>query len=209
MQYIDIDNWNRKEHFKFFRRMDYPQFNVCTNINVTNFLKFVRDNKLSFYYAMIYAATQAANDVENLRYRIREDKVILHDKLHPSFTDISDKDDGLFKFVTVDLVGGLFDFVKRADVCSKEQTEYFGYPENARRDDLIYITCIPWVSFTSISHTISLNRDDSVPRISWGKYFMENEKVLLPFSVQANHVFVDGVHIGKYFSAVQNIIDKL
>lgn len=208
MKYIDIDKWDRKVHFNFFHRMDYPQFNICANLDVTNFLEFVKTNELQFYYAMIHASTSIANQVSNFRYRIREDKVILHDKTHPSFTDIEEGND-LFKLVTVEIKDDIFEFAKYAEEKSMNQKEYFVINELVGRDDLIYITCIPWISFTHLSHTISLNKDDSVPRISWGRYFTENNKVLLPYSVQVNHALVDGVHIGEYLSKLQKYIDSL
>jgi chloramphenicol O-acetyltransferase type A len=62
MQIIDIENWKRKEHFEFFYRMDYPQYNICANIDITQFLRFVRQNELSFYYAMIYAVTSVTDN---------------------------------------------------------------------------------------------------------------------------------------------------
>ena len=210
MEYIDLDNWKRKEHFNFFHRMDYPQYNICANIDVTNFLKFVKAKKLSFNYAMIYAATYIANEVINFRYRIRENQVVLHDKLHPSFTYLNaDEEDDLFKFITAEMKDDIFTFVESAEQKSKQQSDYFNLKDLAGRDDLIYITCIPWISFTHLSHTISLNNNDSVPRISWGKYFLDNDKVLLPFSVQVNHAFVDGVHVSIYFSKLQNYMDTL
>ncbi|WP_340147269.1 CatA-like O-acetyltransferase [Ruminiclostridium josui] len=178
-------------------------------MDVTRFLKFVREKELSFYYAMIYASTHAANEIINFRYRIREDKVVLHESIHPSFTDLSNKQDDLFKIVTVDLKLDIFEFVQYAKDKSQSQTEYFPLNQIAGRDDLVYITCIPWVSFTHISHTFSLNKNDSVPRISWGKYFIENDKVLLPFSVQVNHALVDGVHVGEYFTKLQKRIDNI
>jgi chloramphenicol O-acetyltransferase type A len=208
MKYIDIDKWNRKEHFNFFHRMDYPHFNICANLDVTNFLDFVREHELQFYYAMIHASTSITNEIINFRYRIREDKVILHEKIHPSFTDIEEEND-LFKLVTVEMKDNVFEFAKYAEEKSINQKEYFALNELVGRDDLIYITCIPWISFTHLSHTISLNKNDSVPRISWGKYFAENSKVLLPFSVQVNHALVDGVHIGEYLSKLQEYIDNL
>lgn len=209
MEYIDIDNWKRKEHFNFFRRADYPQYNICANIDVTNFLRFVRERKVSFYYAMIHASTHVANEIINFRYRIRGEKVILHSELHPSFTDLNDKEDDLFKLVTVDMKDDILEFVKYAKEKSQNQNDYFNLNGLAGRDDLVYITCIPWVSFTHLSHTISLDKNDSVPRISWGKYFSENNKVLLPFSVQVNHALVDGVHVGMYFSKLQKHIDNI
>ena len=105
-----------------------------------------------------------------------------------------------------------YDFMKRTSVISysKEALEnikdkVITFAEG--RTDLIYITCIPWVSFTNLSHTISFNKDDAVPRLAWGKYFEEGDKILIPFSVQAHHSFVDGIHMGLYFDALQDYLD--
>jgi chloramphenicol O-acetyltransferase type A len=76
------------------------------------------------------------------------------------------------------------------------------------RDDLIYITSVQWVSFPHMSQTISLNKDDSVPRLAWGKYFVQGDKILLPFSVQAHHSFVDGIHVGRYIDCLQDYLDE-
>lgn len=53
----------------------------------------------------IYAATDVANHCGNFRYRIRENRqVVLHDRVHPSFTEMSrDGDDDLFKLLTVEV----------------------------------------------------------------------------------------------------------
>jgi len=136
--------------------------------------------------------------------------VVLHDKIHPSFTDMnkSEKDD-LFKMVTVDLIGDIYEFEKIAKQTSENQKDYFALDKLIGRNDLIYITCIPWISFTHISHTISLNNNDSVPRISWRKYYKQGEKILLPFSVQAHHSFVDGFHVGRYIEGLQTFIDEM
>lgn len=206
MEYINMEKWDRKEHFEFFYRMDYPHYNICANIDITKFLAYVKKKQLLFYYAMIYSSTFVANQIINFRYRIRKGRVILHDIVHPSFTDIKDQKK-LFKLVNVKMENDIFDFTKKAADQARKQKEYFALNDHVRRDDLIYITCLPWISFTHISHTISLNKDDSIPRISWGKYFTENNKVLLPFSVQVNHALVDGLHVGQYFSKLQDFIN--
>lgn len=208
MKYIDLANWKRREHYEFFRRMDYPQYNVCMDVDVTHFLQFVRDNGLSFYYAMNFAVAKATDEVENFRYRIREDGVILHDHLHPSFTDIGKNDkDGLFKFITAEIRGDIFEFNKRVREISDTQTEYFPFENFVNRDDLIYTTCLPWISFTSLSHPISINNKDAVPRISWGKYFPKGDNVMMPLSVQVHHALVDGLHIARYVEALQTLLD--
>lgn len=207
MKYIDLDTWKRKEHFAFFYRMDYPQFNICFNLDVTQFLAFTKKNNLSFYYAFIHAVTTVVNDTEDFRYRIRDGKVVLHKKIHPSFTDMESGND-LFKMVTVDLKDDVFKFEKMAKETSAKQKDFFRLDKLIGRDDLIYITCIPWISFTHLSHTITINKNDSVPKISWGKYFTEGDKVLLPFSVQVHHALMDGVHVGKYAEKLQRYLDQ-
>ena len=210
MKYIDLENWKRKEHFNFFYRADYPQFNICMDLDISNFLSFTKNNGLSFYYAMIYAVTKLVNEMEDFKYRIREGKVVLHDKIYPTFTDMNkDKNDDLFKVVIVDYTGDIFEFEKSAKEYSLQQKDYFEYDKLAGRDDVIYITCIPWVSFTHVSHTITINRDDSVPRISWGKYYRKEGKTWLPFSVQVNHALTDGFHVAKYIENLQSYLDEL
>lgn len=206
MEYINLDTWERKTHFQFFKRMDYAQYLICNNIDITNFLSKLKERNISFYYGMIYAATHVLNQVNEFKYRIRGDKVVLHDIIHPSFTDMSEGSE-LFKMVTVNMGDDIKKFVQVAQTKADNQEEYFVLKDFEGRDDLIYITCIPWVSFTNLSHTISFNKEDSVPRLAWGKYFEDNGRVLMPFSVQANHAFVDGIHMGKYFNLLQEYMD--
>lgn len=206
MRIIDRTTWERAEHYNFFRSMDYPQYNICMDVDITNFLKKTKVKKLPFYYAMIYAAMTAANEVEEFRYRIRGEEVVVHDVLHPSFTDLAQGSE-LFKFVTVELEATMEDFVAKAKDKSERQQKHLPFEEMSR-EDLIYITCIPWISFTHLSHTINLRKDDAVPRISWGKYYSQGDKILLPFSVQVNHALVDGVHVGKYVEKLQEYLDQ-
>jgi chloramphenicol O-acetyltransferase type A len=208
VQIIDVNHWSRKEHFEFFNKMDYPQFNISMQLEVTNFLAFVKRNKISFYYAMVFCATHCANQLENFRYRIRDDKVILHEELHPSFTDMM-QDSDLYKMVMVEMEDDILAFSEKAKEKSNRQKTFMVYENEEERDDLLYMTCVPWVSFTQITHPIALRKGDSVPKISWGKYFREGEKVFLPFSVQANHALMDGVHVGKYMEILQNYLNNL
>ena len=207
MKIINLDTWERATHYRFFKRMDYPQYIISVNIDITNFLARNKEKGIPFFYAMVYAATYALNQVEQFRYRIRGEQVVLHDMIHPSFTDMSAGTD-LFKMVTVDMENSILDFTKKAREKSENQTDYFVVKDVEGRDDLTYITSVQWVSFTHMSHTISFNKDDAVPRLAWGKYFNEGDKILLPFSVQAHHSFVDGIHMGKYIDCLQEYLNE-
>jgi chloramphenicol O-acetyltransferase type A len=207
MKMIDLSSWDRAEHYNFFSRMDYPQYNICMNVDITNFLAAVKQKGLPFYYTLIYLVMSAANEVEEFRYRIHDHQVVLHDSIHPSFTELT-ADDKYFKIVTVDLEDSLEEFIKAAKLKAETQRDYFPIKDLGGRDDLIYITCIPWISFTHISHTMSFKQEDAVPRISWGKYFEECGKIKLPLSVQVHHALADGVHMVQYFNNLQEILDN-
>ncbi len=116
MKIIDLDTWERKTHFYFFKRMDYPHYNISVNIDISNFLARTKEKKIPFFYAMVYAATYALNQVEEFRYRIRGEQVVLHDMIHPSYTDMSEGTD-MFKMVTVDMENNRIQMIGRCWFC--------------------------------------------------------------------------------------------
>ena len=197
MREIDLATWARQEHYRFFMQMDYPQYNLCFDLDVTGLLAACRRSGTSFYYALIYHSMVSANRTEAFRYRARGGQVVLHDRLHPSFTDL-DKDGELFRIVNVDLAANLEAFVAQAAAKSRAQVRPFDFAGYEDRDDLVYFTSVPWISFTQLTHTISLRREDSVPRLSWGRYREEAGRWVLPYSVQVHHAFVDAIHISRF-----------
>ena len=182
MKFIDIENWERKKHYNYFKQLDYPHFNICGNVDITEFYRYIKENENPFFISMLYASTKTANSIKEFRYRIREDKVIEHETVNPSFTVMNSNE--VFSFCTVKFIDEFKDFKTNTSKEIEKAKNNISIEDESGRDDLIYITSIPWVSFTSITHPIQMNPVDSIPRISWGKYFEENGKIKLPLSVQ-------------------------
>lgn len=205
MKYVDIENWERKEHYKFFKEFDYPHFNLCANVDITKLRKFIKEKDLSFFIAFLFASVKTANSIKEFRYRIRGDKVVEHETISPSFTLMTNKD--VFSFCQVNYNENFNTFMKDTTAKMKSNKADVCLEDEPGRDDLLFITSIPWVSFTSIVHPINLHAPDCIPRISWGKYFEQDDKILLPLSVQAHHALADGSHVGQYFITIQEILD--
>lgn len=206
MKFIDIENWNRKDHYNYFKQFDYPHFNICGNVDITNFYKYIKENQLPFFISILYAATRTANSIKEFRFRIRGDSVVEHEIVSPSFTVMAD--DEVFSFCTSNFIEKFEEFkISTLKQIAKVKSR-ISIEDEPGRDDLLYITSIPWVSFTNITHPINMNPVDSIPRISWGKYFEENGKIKLPMSVQVHHALVDGIHVGQYFNTIQEILDN-
>lgn len=201
---IDEQNWKRAMHCMVFRNSIEPAFCVTFELDITNFLNKIRKENLSFTMAMVYVISKCANEIEEFRYRFVDGKVVLFDRIDTAFTYLDNKTE-LFKVVNVPMKDTLQEYVIEATKTAKEQKEYFTGPLG---NDVFQFSPMPWVSYTHISHTNSGKKDNATPLFDWGKYFEKNGKTVLPFSVQAHHSFVDGIHIGKLAEAVQRYLDE-
>lgn len=103
---------------------------------------------------MIDAATKVMNRIENFRYKIRGEQVVLLDYLIPSFTDLRTNSE-LFHIVTLDFKGTMKEFSDKAKKVS-----------NTQQDTMIQFSCFPGLSFTNLGNESSLNRDDSIPKVT-------------------------------------------
>jgi chloramphenicol O-acetyltransferase type A len=74
------------------------------------------------------------------------------------------------------------------------------------RDDVIYHTTLPWLSFTSFAHARTKGRGDSVPRIVFGKFSKEGDRLMMPISVEVHHALVDGLHVGRFFNNLETAL---
>jgi chloramphenicol O-acetyltransferase type A len=204
MEYLDIRAWNRNKHFNLFKDMDYPYFNLCANIDISNLQSFLKRYNQSFFKTMVCLASKTANDIPEFRYRIRADQVVIHEQVDPSFTVLTTAD--VFSFCTVRYQTNIVKFYQKIEEQMVALQGQISLDDEPGRDDLIYISSVPWVSFTSISHPVHLHPVDSIPRITWGKFFEEAGKTKLPFSVQVHHALMDGLHVGKYFQELQELV---
>ena len=206
MKTIDPNHWKRKSHFDFFRGMDFPHFNLSFNFNITASKAYAKEKELSFFKILLYISTLSANRIPELKTRIRGDEVVAHDLIHPAFTALNE--DELFNFCSVefsDLPQRFFKEVDRNTEAAQKSSRL--QSDQSGRDDVIYITCIPWLQFTSLQHPVNLDKNDSVPRLSWGKYFMQDRNWMLPYSLQAHHGLADGFHAGRFFEIMQEILN--
>lgn len=204
MREIDLTTWKRTMHYQIFRNSVQPQYCVSYELDITNFLKKIKDRGYSFTFSMVFAVTKCANEIEEFRCRFVDGKPVIYDKINTSFTYL-DKGSELFKVVNVEMQETLEDYVALAADTVKNQKEYFTRPMG---NDIYQFSSLPWISYTHISHTESGKKDNATPMIDWGKYFIRDEKVMLPFSVQVHHSFVDGIHIGQLTESLQNYLNE-
>lgn len=203
---IDLNAWERKEIFEFFSGVSNPFYSVTFNVDVTDAYNFAKQNGVSFYYAMTYLATKALNSVEAFRYALVDGELCLFDARTPSFTDLK-KGSESFHIVTMPCEGGILDFCREAAQRSAAQETFLSLDKEGA--DLIYISCLPWMELTALTNERDFDPDDAVPRIAWGKFRERDGRKILGMSMELNHRFTDGVHIGLFSQALDNLMAQL
>ena len=204
MRRINQETWPRQEHFALFSTYDYPHFSMCANIDLTAFHPFVRRRNISFTVAIVYVLARAANAVPEFRYRIRQGEVVEHEVVHPATTILAHDD--TFGFCFFDYTEDFTVFATTAEDNIVNVTERPTLAGGLGRDDWLYMTAIPWVSFTSFMHPLHLSPVDSIPRFAWGKFFEDGKVVKMPLSVQGHHAVMDGLHMGRLYERVQDYL---
>lgn len=204
MRYIDLETWPRREQFQVFRDWGYPHFSICANLDLTTFYPLVKGQGTSFTTAVIYILARAANEIPEFRYRIRGEGVVEHGIVHPSTTILVNED--MFSFCLVNYSEDFSIFAARAAERIDFVRKHPNLEDEPGRDDYLYMTAIPWVSFTSFMHPLDLDHVDSVPRFAWGKLFEDGDNLMMPISVQGHHALMDGFHVGKYYEKVQDYL---
>lgn len=206
MRTIDQHTWSRREHFELFKTFNHPHFNMCANVDLTGFHPYVKQHGISFTAAIIYVISRTANTIPEFRYRLRGDEIVEHETVSPSVTILTTND--LFSFCTIDYCQDFAEFAARAARLIDAAKAQPSLKDPPGRDDLLYMTAIPWVSFTSFTHPMKLHPADSVPRFAWGKYFPEGSFLKMPLSVQGHHALMDGIHMGKFYAQIQDDLHR-
>ncbi len=202
MKKIDLESWNRRQQFDFFKEMDQPKYTITVDLDVTDFYRFIKTKKISFYFSVMHLVMTEINKIENMRYRFLNEEVVLCDQLHPSFTDSIQMTEQ-FKIVTAQMEDDLYRFIEGAKETSNKQGSLFIDMTKEQRIDLVYITTFPWAKFTQVSHAHQYDNRCAIQRVAWGKFEEINGKLKMPFSIEAHHAFVDGLHVGILINRLQ------
>lgn len=204
---FDVSTWKRRSAYAFFKTYDNPFFNICTHLEVGPLHSWCKQEGLSFHLTMMHYAAAVVNDFMEFKLRIKDGSVVLCSEVDCGSTVLSK--DEVFSFCYFKWNSDLRQFVANAEQVMEAHFESERFDPRSDALNLIYFSAIPWVSFTSISHAKRFNSQESIPLITFGKYFTENGQLKLPISIEVNHALVDGYHVGQYLTRLQaNLLEN-
>ncbi|PHM65485.1 chloramphenicol aminotransferase [Xenorhabdus stockiae] len=200
---IDLNTWNRGEHFAYYRHSVKCGFSLTTKIDITALCLSLAKTHYKFYPAMIYLLTKVVNQYPEFRLAIKDEELIIWDSIDPIYTVFHKKTETFSVLCTTfspDLPQFMINYC--ADI------ERYGdntrlYPQTEKPKNHINISSIPWIGFDGFNLNISDITDYFSPIFTMGKYQQEGGKVLLPLSVQVHHAACDGYHVALFIKKLQ------
>lgn len=203
--HINIEQWIRKEHFRFFSQFEEPFFGVTVTVDCTTAYQKAKAAERSFFLYYLYRALKAANQIENFRYRIIDQEVYLFDQVNASPTIA--RANGTFGFAYMDYNNNEELFYHEAIEETAQVKAATGLLPSASGENVIHCSALPWLDFTSLSHARSFSFPDSCPKISFGKVTTKDGVKTMPVSVHVHHGLVDGYHVGLFVEKFQELMN--
>lgn len=204
MKKIAIDTWKRATHYAYYKDFDFPLFSISADLDITSLIHHLKRHHAAFFPNFLYLMMKAMNRIDEFKYRVRNDEVVLHDLVHPSFTVLNDEE--LFVFCTTDYTADQSVFVERVKKDIENAKAGLSLEDEPGKDDLVFVSSLPWVSFTSVTHPIDTKHPDSIPRVTFGKYREVSGRIQLPISVYVHHGLCDGLHVARFLEYIQEAI---
>ena len=205
---LDIENWNRKEHFLFFKQMEEPFFGITTTVDCTKGYQTAKQLGTSFFVYYLHKTIVAVNTIEPFRYRIIDEAVYIYDTIDVSATIM--RTDNMFGFSLIQYSPDFDVFATNAlKEIERIQTTKGLFTREFPLDNLIHFSAVPWVNFTSLSHARSYTFPDSCPKISFGKMMIDAAgKRTMSMSVHVHHGLMDGFQVGQFVDYFQDLMNS-
>jgi chloramphenicol O-acetyltransferase type A len=203
-QKIDVDRWERRALFNFFQVFSEPYHGVCIRIDCTATYNYAKEHGLSVFLSFLHRSLVAAHQVENFRTRIVDGAVWRYEEINGG--SAVGRPNGTIGFAHYRYREHIKEFVNEASVevdRVRQRDDLERYPEA----NLIRYSTLPWFDFTAVSHARDFSKDDSAPRITFGKITEADGHRTMPVSIHVHHALADGLHVAQFVDYFQKLLD--
>jgi chloramphenicol O-acetyltransferase type A len=203
-QKINLETWERRAAFHFFKDFTEPYHGVCLRVDCTATYRYAKQHRLSVFLSLLHRSLVAAHQVENFRTRIVDGKVWLYEQINGG--SAVGRANGTIGMGHYQFRPRIDEFVREAAIeldRVRQRDDIERYPDA----NLIRYSVLPWFDFTSVSHARDLSCADSAPLITFGKITEVDGRCTMPVSIHAHHALADGLHVAQFVERFQHSLD--
>lgn len=203
---IDMEKWDRKENYEWFTTKNRCKINMTMNVDVTNLVKIIKQNKLRCYPTFTYIASMVINKHDEFKMNYDESGNLgVYDIIHPRYPIFHESNEKIsilwteysedFKVFYSSFISDIEKYGEKRSMAAKGK-----FPPNC-----FDMSSLPWSSFTSFDCPPTHDVVWLPPFVMVGRFFESNDKMLLPVSISVHHATCDGYHVSRFFSEFQNL----
>jgi chloramphenicol O-acetyltransferase type A len=143
------------------------------------------------------------------RMAVKDNELVIWNEIHPSYT-IFHPETETFSSLWSHFDGNIHHFQNTyAEDVARYGNNLSYWPKEESRENVFFVSSIPWVTFTNFTMNIAHMKNFFSPMFTFGKYYEQDGKVLLPMAVQVHHSVCDGFHVARMFNELQEMCDGL
>ena len=205
---IDLSKWNRGKLFRFYIDKMRIVMSLTVDIDVTNLKTFSKEKNIDFYPLMLWVVSKVVNSHDEFKYSWDEDgHLIRWDYISPSYADFHSEDENFTKMVT-EYSDDLFEFYDRV-IADRERHKNERAVLDNQPLNFFDVSCLPWVRYKHFDVHVFDEGKFLAPVITWGKYVLDNDRLVMPLTMNIHHAVADGFHLSRFFNEVQDLIYAL
>jgi chloramphenicol O-acetyltransferase type A len=201
---INMKNWYRIQTFSYFSQMAPTTYSLTVNVDITDLRQLLKSRGMKFYPVYLWLVTKYLNEQTEFKIAKKDGQIGYYDTLTP-FYAVFHEDDHSFSMIwqeyTADFRAFYAGYLENQQKYGRNHG-FLGRPE-LPPPNAYTVSCMPWVSFSHFS-VHSNNPDYYFPSVEAGKFFEEEDRVLLPLSLTCHHATTDGYHIKTFLEAFQD-----
>ncbi len=205
---IDIEKWNRRRLYSVFTTTDPTFFSLTHTLDISTFLPKTKAQKEKFFPKLLFGICTVLNRHKEFKGGLNEqNEPGYYDVIHPCYTVFHPHEE----IITL--------------LCTEFHKDFSVFTENYRHDMALYgdkpfapkelsiknffhISNMPWLSFNAVTLTCQRHHEQFAPMFTIGKYAQVKERISLPLAIHANHAFIDGFHVARFFHELQEWLDE-
>ena len=203
---IDMENYPRRDQFELFNSYAYPYMGLTVNVDITGFLSAIKQRGADFHLSFCWCIYRAANAVTEFKHRIKNGVIVEYQEALLSCT--LSMPDGNYCYCDLDCNMPFEEYLPKAMEDKCLALERGTIEEYKDVDASLFCSCVPWLSYTALVQPVPAPADSN-PRITWGKYFQQDGRTLIPVSLLCNHALMDGRHLSEFYKALDKAMSSI
>lgn len=204
---INIDKWSRRGVYKFFSTFENATYSLTSEVECDRAYEIAKKRGIPLSMLIIYSVLKSANSIEEFRCRIERGEPVKYDRIDV-LTPIKVDESGRFVEVYIPFSNNFSAFLEDAQRIianhNPEADPYEFMNSGDKSVGVMCVSCIPSLSFTSMTHTFKGGKDYEVMVSNVGKMVERDGKRHIPIAINVHHGLCDGHHIAQFLQLMHN-----